>query len=214
MQAVICDIFVLMVLKEVDGIGGLGNKNLGFIYCVKKVDVDKVEVELQVIKMWVLFFIVEQELAVMELDSLMKVDIVGLEWGVYGGMVVCMEVLYWLGLESNVIYWVSIFIMLFFIVVEIVFIFVKFILLCSFYDYLLYNYEYEFEMDNFEKVSFWNNIIKNKVRFDIEISLYWIQQEIKIEKELINIYLCCKKEVIEQIFVEWECLLFFWEVSQ
>lgn len=38
--------FVLMALREVDGIGGFGNKNLGFIYCVKKADVDKVEVEL------------------------------------------------------------------------------------------------------------------------------------------------------------------------
>lgn len=109
-----------------------------------------------------------------ELDSLMKMDIVGLEWGVYGGMVVCMEVLYWLGLESDVIYWASIFIMFFFIVVEIVFIFVKFILLCSFYDYLLYNYEYEFEMDNLEKVSLCNNVMRNKVKFDIEISIYWM----------------------------------------
>lgn len=127
------------------------------------------------IRMWVLFFIVEQELVVNELDSLMKMDIVGLEWGVYGGMVVCMEVLYWLGLESDVIYWASIFIMFFFIVVEIVFIFVKFILLCSFYDYLLYNYEYEFEMDNLEKVSLCNNVMRNKVKFDIEISIYWMQ---------------------------------------
>ncbi|MCI4650456.1 DUF4407 domain-containing protein [Phaeodactylibacter sp.] len=212
-QAAIRDTLALMALKEADGTGGSGNKNLGPIYRAKKADADKAEAELQTIKMRALPLIAEQEAAVTELDSMMKADIAGLERGAYGGMAARMEALHRLGSESDAIYWASIFIMLLFIAVETAPIFVKLISPRSPYDYLLYNYEHEFEMDNLEKVSLRNNAIKNKVRFDTETSLYRTQQEIKIEKELTNTYLRRKKEAIEQTPVEWERPPFLREAS-
>ncbi|MEQ8706653.1 MAG: DUF4407 domain-containing protein [Phaeodactylibacter sp.] len=203
-QAALRDTLALMALREADGTGGSGNKNLGPIYRAKKANADKAEAELQAIKARALPLIAEQEDAVAELDSLMKADIAGLDRGAYGGMAARMEALHRLGQESEAIYWASIFIMLLFIAVETAPIFVKLISPRSPYDYLLYNYEHEFEMDNFEKVSLRNNSIRNKVRFDTETSVYRTQQEIKVEKELTNTYLRRKKEAIENTPVEWE----------
>jgi hypothetical protein len=212
-QAALRDTLALMALREADGTGGSGNKNLGPIYRAKKADANKAEDELKAIKVRTLPIIAEQEVAVTELDQLMKADIAGLKRGAYGGLAARMEALHRLGQESDAIYYASIFIMLLFVAVETAPIFVKLISPRSPYDYLLYSYEHEFEMDNFEKVSLRNNAIKNKVRFDTETSVYRTQQEIKIEQELTNTYLRRKKEAIENTPVEWEQPPFLREAS-
>lgn len=203
-QAALRDTLSLMALQEADGTGGSGNKNLGPIYRAKKADADKAEAELQAVKDRALPVIAEQEAAIAALNAQMKADIAGLERSAYGGMAARMEALHRLGQESEAIYWASIFIMLLFIAVETAPIFVKLISPRSPYDFLLHNYEHEFEMESLEKVSLRNNEIRNKVKFDTETSLYRTQQEIKIEKELTNTYLRRKKEAIENTPVEWE----------
>jgi len=152
----------------------------------------------------VLPLLAEQQDAVQSLDSMMQSDIAGLDRKAYGGMAARMEALQRLGEDSEAIYWASIFIMLLFIAVETAPIFVKLISPRSPYDYLLYDYEHQFEMSNFEKVSLRNNEIKNKVRFDTETSLYRTQQEIKLEKELTNTYLRRKKEEVEHTPLDWK----------
>jgi len=203
-QAALRDTLALMALQEADGTGGSGQKNLGPIYRAKKAKADAAEAELKATQARVLPLLAEQQDAVQSLDSMMQSDIAGLDRKAYGGMAARMEALHRLGEDSEAIYWASIFIMLLFIAVETAPIFVKLISPRSPYDYLLYDYEHQFEMSNFEKVSLRNNEIKNKVRFDTETSLYRTQQEIKLEKELTNTYLRRKKEEVEHTPLDWK----------
>ena len=202
-QAALRDTLSLMAIKEADGTGGSGKKNLGPIYRTKKAEADKAQAALESTEARILPIIAEKQAAVSELQLQQKNDIENLDRKAYGGIAARMEALDRLGRGSEAIFLANIFIMLLFIAIETAPIFVKLISYRSPYDYLMHEHEHKFEMANLEATSLLSNQVKNKVKFDTETSTYMTEKEVEVEKELIDIYLARKKQELAARQLEW-----------
>ncbi len=202
-QAALRDTLSLMAIKEADGTGGSGKKNLGPIYRTKKAEADKAQAALESTEARILPIIAEKQAAVSELQLQQKNDIENLDRKAYGGIAARMEALDRLGRGSEAIFLANIFIMLLFIAIETAPIFVKLISYRSPYDYLMHEHEHKFEMANLEATSLLSNQVKSKVKVDTETSTYMTEKEVEVEKELIDIYLARKKQELAARQLEW-----------
>ncbi|MEN0006666.1 MAG: DUF4407 domain-containing protein [Bacteroidota bacterium] len=198
------DTLEMMAIQEADGTGGSGNRNLGPIYRAKKAEADQADQELKAAEAQLLPAIAENRLAINELQDKMQTEIDRLERSAYGGMAARMEALHRLGQDSSAIWWASLMIMLLFICVETAPIMVKLISSRSPYDYLLLQYEHSVETATKEKVTLANNELKNKIQFETETNIYRTEQEIAVEKEMIDYYLQRRKDALKTYPVDWE----------
>lgn len=198
------DTLEMMAIQEADGTGGSGKRNLGPIYRAKKAEADQAGQELKATEASMLPLIAENRLAVQDLQKQLQEEINELERSAYGGMAARMEALHRLGQDSDAIWWASLMIMLLFVAVETAPIMVKLISTRSPYDYLLLQQEHSVETVTKEKVTIANNELKNKIQFDTETNLYRTEQEIELEKEMIDYYLQRRRDALKTYAVDWK----------
>lgn len=190
------DTLVQLAVREADGTGGSGQKNLGPIYRAKKAEADKAQAELDTLIAVTLPLIRDKEEAIKALEGGIGSDIAGLERNRYDGMAARMEALSRLSAKSEAIFFASIFITLLFIAIETAPMFVKLISYRSPYDYTLHEIEHVFEMANLEKTTLLTNAVKAKVKHDTEITTHRVKAKITEEKAVINKKL---KERLEEL---------------
>lgn len=198
------DSFAMMALAEADGTGGSRIRNMGPIYRAKKADADKAQAELEDTQLRLLPQIAEKRAAIARVDSLQQATIASLKRTAFGGIAARMEALHRLGVDSQAIYFASIFITLLFIAVETAPIFVKLISRRSPYDFRLHQHEFRFEMAHLEETSLLKNAIRNKIKFDTETGVYRTNSEIAAEKELTDHYLDQRKTELKNQPVDWK----------
>lgn len=180
------DTLALMAIREADGTGGSGKKNLGPIYRAKKADADKAQAELEATEARLLPIIAEKQAGILEMENELQAAMSELERQPYGGMAARMDALHRLGKQSDAIWLATIFITLLFIAIETAPIFVKLISYRSPYDYVLQQQEYVYQMANLERTTLLKNATINKVQYDTEVGVYQNNAEIEAEKARID----------------------------
>ena len=176
----------LEALKEADGTGGSGEKNIGPIYKAKKAEADKAETELNALKGDRDGQIAFHQNAINQLNTEEKAEVASLPREAYNGFAARLEALSRLSAKSEAIAIASLFIIILFMCIETAPIIVKLISNRGPYDYKLDAHEHAFEMNHKERTSEQFENMKNKVKFYTETNAYKLRAEIEAEKEIID----------------------------
>ena len=195
------DTLALEAMREADGTGGSGKKNLGPIYRAKKNEADQASTDFLLVMSTQQPRIDSLEAQFRRLEAQQTSGIATLQRGASDGMAARMEALSRLGQNSLAIWWASLFITLLFIAIETAPIFVKLISTRSPYDYVLHQREYVYEMNHLEYTTNLSNTVKNKLKYDTETGAYRIQAQITAEKAKIDAKL---KSALEGRGVTWD----------
>lgn len=198
------DTLLQETLREADGTGGSGKKNLGPIYRAKKAASEKAELELQQTLALNQPLIWEKEAKSKAILENIQKENAGLQRSKYDGLAARMEALARLGERSMAIFWASLFITLLFIAIETAPILVKLISYRSPYDYLLQEHEHVFEMATKESTTLRNNKINHQLRFDTETGQHLVVSSIALEKALIDYKLKEKLEELKTKPFQWK----------
>ena len=180
------DTLEIMALREADGSGGSGNKNMGPIYKAKRKDADNARAEFDAEKERLMPLIAENQEKADVYKAELEEEIANLDQEAYGGMAARMEALHRLGQESEAIWWASMMIMLLFVIVEISPVLVKLISSKTAYDYLSLHKEHAIKMATQEEIAEANKQLQNRVQFETETNVYRTQMLIQLEKEMID----------------------------
>ena len=180
------DTLEIMALREADGSGGSGNKNMGPIYKAKRKDADHARAEFDVEKERLMPLIAENQEKADAIKAELEEEIANLDQEAYGGMAARMEALHRLGQESEAIWWASMMIMLLFVIVEVSPVLVKLISSKTAYDYLSLHKEHAIKMATQEEIAEANKQLQNRVQFETETNVYRTQMLIQLEKEMID----------------------------
>lgn len=183
------DRLAMMALKEADGTGGSGKRNVGPIYWAKKTEAENADQELQSAMILYQPIIQDKQDMINSLQAEMTGAMAALDRKTYGGMAARMEALDRLGQESNAIWLATIFITILFIAIETAPILVKLISQRSPYDHLLHEREFAFEMSNARNISSMSTTTNNAIHFETEVEQYRLASEIQLEKERIDHYI-------------------------
>jgi hypothetical protein len=181
------DTLTLEAMREADGTGGSGKKNLGPIYRAKKNEADLASAD----------FLAAVSTQQPRIDSL-EIQFRQLEAQQTQGIAARMEALARLAQGSMAIWFASIFITLLFIAIETAPIFVKLISTRSPYDYVLHQSEYVYEMNHLEYTTTLSNTVKNKLKYETETGTHAIQAQIAAEKAKIDAKLKGTLDSIQQ----------------
>jgi hypothetical protein len=154
----------MIAQQEADGTGGSMKVNAGPIYQIKKADADKAELELAEIKERNDSLIALETLKLRSLDSKMAATIASMPSIKLSGPAARLDALSRLTTSSSAIYWVNIFILLLFILIETTPVLVKLIAPMEPYDHLLKLEEYVHEIQRAERVG----VLTAKARQRIE----------------------------------------------
>lgn len=180
------DTLEIMALREADGSGGSGNKNMGPIYKAKRKDADNARAEFDAEKERLMPLIADNQEKSDALKAELEEEIANLDQEAYGGMAARMEALHRLGEESEAIWWASMMIMLLFVIVEVSPVLVKLISSKTAYDYLSLHKEHAIKMATQEEIAEANKQLQNRVQFETETNVYRTQMLIQLEKEMID----------------------------
>lgn len=193
------DRLAMMALKEADGTGGSGKRNVGPIYWAKKAEAENADQELESANILYLPIIQEKQGMINQLQAEMQTEMATLERKAYGGMAARMEALDRLGQDSNAIWLANIFIMLLFIAIETAPIFVKLISRRSPYDFVLHEREFAFEVANARGISRMTTTTNNAIQFETEVEQYRLGAEIQLEKERIDHYITQSRAALRSL---------------
>ncbi|MCI5081409.1 MAG: DUF4407 domain-containing protein, partial [Saprospiraceae bacterium] len=187
----------MMALREADGSGGSGNKNMGPIYRAKRADADQAEQEFQEEKARLTPKIEFNKEKMNELKSEMEEEMANLDKESFGGLAARMDALHRLGTESEAIWWASFMIMLLFVIVEISPVLVKLISSKTSYDYLSMHKEHAIKMATQEEIAEANKYLENRLKFESETNDYRTQAMIQLEKEMIDSFIQRKRDALK-----------------
>jgi hypothetical protein len=180
------DALALEAIKEADGTGGSGVKNIGPIYKAKKAEADKAQEELQALKGDRDAQIAFHQNAINELVAQEKGEIASLPREAYNGFAARLEALSRLSAKSEAISIASLFIIIMFICIETAPIIVKLIAIRGPYDFKLDAHEHAFAMNHKTRTNELFHDMKNKVKYYTETGTYRVKAEIEAEKEIID----------------------------
>jgi hypothetical protein len=192
------DTLTLEAMREADGTGGSGKKNLGPIYRAKKNEADLASADFLAAVSTQQPRIDSLEAQFRQLEAQQTQGIATLQRGASDGMAARMEALSRLAQGSMAIWFASIFITLLFIAIETAPIFVKLISTRSPYDYVLHQSEYVYEMNHLEYTTTLSNTVKNKLKYETETGTHAIQAQIAAEKAKIDAKLKGTLDSIQQ----------------
>lgn len=190
------DTLALEAMREADGTGGSGKKNLGPIYRAKKLEADQASADLLVTIGAQQPRIDSLETQFRRLEAQQTQSITTLQRGASDGMAARMEALSRLSRESSAIWLASLFITLLFMAIETAPILVKLISTRSPYDYVLHQREFVYEMNHLEYTTTLANTVKNKLKYETETGTHAVQAQITAEKAKIDAKL---KETLEGV---------------
>ena len=190
------DALALEALKEADGTGGSGIRNMGPIYQAKKAEADKAAAEYQALLAKNANYINEHVAAHNALMAQQQEEINALPQTGFSGLAARIDALGRLTARSETIAIANLFIILLFIAIETAPVMVKLISYRSPYDYKLDAHEHAFEMQHKERTSEQFEAVKNKIKFHTETGAFRVRAEIEAEKELIERSI---KERMEQL---------------
>lgn len=180
------DALIAEALREADGTGGSGKRNMGPIYQAKLQAAAQAEREYQALLQQNGGFINERVDAYNTLLAQQQATIDALPAEGYNGFAARIEALGRVTARSEVVAMANFFIMLLFILIEIAPIMVKLISNRSPYDFKLDAHEHVFAMQHKERTGVQFEDAKNKLKFYTETGAYRVRAEIEAEKELIT----------------------------
>lgn len=192
------DTLEMMALREADGSGGSGKKNMGPIYQAKRKDADQAQEEYETEKARLMPKIDFNKEKATELKADMEEEMATLDQQSYSGMAARMEALHRLGEESQAIWWASFMIMLLFVIVEVSPVLVKLISSKTAYDYLSMHKEHAIKMATQEEIEEANKQLQNRIKFDTETNVYRTQALIQLEKEMIDNYVRQQRDQLKK----------------
>lgn len=185
-QEMIVNELVTAALKEADGTGGSGIRNMGPIYKAKKLEADKAATAYQTLANRNNDLINKRVAAYNQLLAKQTAEIEALPRERYNGLAARIDALGRITAKSETVALANLFIILLFIAIETAPIMVKLISYRSPYDFKLDAHEHAFEMSHKERTSEQFESVKNKIKFHTETGAYRVRAEIEAEKELIE----------------------------
>lgn len=198
------DALALEALKEADGTGGSGIRNMGPIYQAKKAEADKAAAEYQALLAKNANYINEHVAAHNALLAQQQAEIDALPKTGFSGLAARIDALGRLTARSETIALANLFIILLFIAIETAPVMVKLISYRSPYDYKLDAHEHAFEMQHKERTSEQFEAVKNKIKFHTETGAFRVRAEIEAEKELIERSIKERMEQLRNDDVNWK----------
>lgn len=197
------DFLTSEAIKEADGTGGSGLKNLGPIYKAKKKEADKAEREYAAILATNDMQIASHQKTINELVETENSEIAALPREAYNGFAARIDALGKLTSKSSTMALANLFIILLFISIETAPIMVKLISHRGPYDLKIDTHEHAFVMQHKERNSELYDDMKNKVKFYTETGAYRLRVEIEAEKELIDHHIQEKLKSLKGDDVNW-----------
>jgi hypothetical protein len=191
-------------LKEADGTGGSGIRNMGPIYKAKQAAADKAATEYQALLAKNAAFINKNVNAYNELLAQQQAEIAALPREAYNGFAARIDALGRLTARSETVALANLFIILLFISIETAPIMVKLISYRSPYDFKLDAHEHVFAMQHKERTSEQFEAVKNKIKFHTETGAFRVRAEIEAEKELIERSIKERMESVRNDDVNWK----------
>lgn len=180
------DGLVAEALREADGTGGSGIRNMGPIYMAKQAAAEKAELEYQALLAKNSGLINTYVADHNALLAQQRAEIAALPREAYNGFAARIDALGRLTSRSETVALANLFIILLFISIETAPIMVKLISHRSPYDFKLDAHEHAFEMQHKERTSEQFEAVKNKIKFHTETGAFRVRAEIEAEKELIE----------------------------
>jgi hypothetical protein len=202
-QEVIKNDLMAEALKEADGTGGSGIRNMGPIYRAKKLEADKAEAAYMNVLNTNNGLINEHVAAYNELLARQQAEIESLPRGRYNGFAARIDALGRLTAKSQAIALANLFIILLFIAIETAPIMVKLISYRSPYDFKVDAHEYAFEMNHKERTAEQFESAKNKIKFHTETGAFRVRAEIEAEKALIEKSIKERLDKLNESDVNW-----------
>ena len=191
-------------LKEADGTGGSGIRNMVPIYKAKKAEADKAAADYAALAAKNNEAINEHAISYNEILAQEKAEIAAFPHERYNGFAARIDALGRLTDASQTIALANLFIILLFISIETAPIMVKLISYRSPYDYKLDAHEHAFAMQHKERTSEQFDDMKNKVKFYGETGAFRVRAEIDAEKELIEKSIKERLEKLRSEDVDWK----------
>lgn len=191
-------------LKEADGTGGSGIRNMGPIYKAKQAAADKAATEYQALLVKNAAFINKNVDAYNALLAQQQAEITTLPREAYNGFAARIDALGRLTARSETVALANLFIILLFISIETAPIMVKLISYRSPYDFKLDAHEHVFAMQHKERTSEQLEAVKNKIKFHTETGAFRVRAEIDAEKELIERSIKERMESVRNDDVNWK----------
>jgi len=198
------DALTAEALKEADGTGGSGIRNMGPIYAAKMAAAEKAAAEYQALLAKNSELInknVEDHNALLAQQN---EEIAALPREAYNGFAARIDALGRLTSRSQTVALANLFIILLFISIETAPIMVKLISYRSPYDFKLDAHEHTFAMQHRERTSEQFESVKNKIKFHTETGAFRVRAEIEAEKELIERSIKERMEGIRNEDVNWK----------
>ena len=193
-----------IAIKEADGTGGSGQKNLGPIYRAKKRDADLAQQELDNTLALLGPKIENKRNQINTIESSMNTGLEELEKVPLDGFAAQLDALGNLSKKSSTIFWASIFITLLFIAIETAPLFVKLISERSPYDYRLDQHETLASNIHSAYVNKLNAITSNENQFLKQTERHQTLEAINAEKELIKHVISSEVEKIKETPLTWQ----------
>jgi len=198
------DALALEALREADGTGGSGIRNMGPIYQAKKAEADKVAAEYQALLAKNANYINEHVAAHNALLAQQQEEIDALPKEGFSGLAARIDALGRLTARSQTVALANLFIILLFIAIETAPVMVKLIAYRSPYDFKLDAHEHAFEMQHKERTAEQFETVKNKIKFHTETGAFRVRAEIEAEKALIEKSIKERMEGLRNDDVNWK----------
>jgi hypothetical protein len=194
----------LLAIREADGTGGSGLRNLGPIYKAKKKDADLAQQELDS-KMANLAPLMEIKKAqITNAEEMMAASLASMKKTKLSGFAARLDALGNLSKKSRTIFWASIFITLLFIAIETAPLFVKLISERSPYDYRLNQHEVLVAQAHNMYVDKLVSETNAERAYAKEVNRYQSLQAIGAEKELIKKVIETEVDKIKEEALSWQ----------
>jgi len=191
-------------LKEADGTGGSGNKNLGPIYRAKKKSADNAQVELDNTISEVSPLIESRKAELTDIETQMNTSLQQMKKSNLDGFAAQLDALGNLSQKSTTIFWASLFITLLFIAIETSPVFVKLISSRSPYDYRLDEHESLVANNYRMKVEKLTAETADELQFAKVASRTSSLERLNAEKDIIKTVIDREVEKVKQKGLDWE----------
>jgi len=193
-----------VAIREADGTGGSGLRNLGPIYKAKKKDADHAQEELNALATRLTPEIEAKKQQIQEMESAMNTDLEAMDKVKLTGFAAQLDALGALSSKSTTIFWASIFITLIFIAIETAPLVVKLISERSPYDYRLDQHELLVSNAHSRYATQLNSATQNENQFFMEVERLQTLETINAEKELVKQVVKNELEELKQKTLTWQ----------